>query len=121
MIHILDSSQKRSKREILLMFDLKKAFDSINRNQLWNILVSRAKTPGERAIFERLCRLHHKTEVWVGDQHFTANKGIPQGGCESPDLFNVYLQEALFSQKTLRELISQGRLLCFADDIVVRV
>ena len=37
----------------------------------------------------------------------------------SPKMFNVYLEEALFSNPLLKEAIMSGKLLAFADDLLV--
>ena len=37
----------------------------------------------------------------------------------APSLFNIYLEEALRSERTLSNLIGHGKLLAYADDLVV--
>jgi hypothetical protein len=49
-----------------------------------------------------------------------ASKGVAQGTNIGQSIFNVYLNDALQSQPELREAITQGLLLAYADDIVVR-
>lgn len=122
MHNILETSRARSKREILLFFDLNKAFDRVLRPALWQILLEKAKTDVDKLIIERLCQLHNLTSIRLNDgSSFTSNQGCPQGGVLSPNMFNVYLQNALEQNETLNSLITQGRLVSFADDIMVRV
>ena len=53
VIHnILDNSRTPSRREILILFDFIKAFDSIKRSVLWEILRNKAKTKEEQHIVE---------------------------------------------------------------------
>ena len=48
-----------------------------------------------------------------------AEMGLPQGSTLSPDLFNVYLEEALKSSRKLEDMRRRGDLLAFADDMLV--
>lgn len=53
------SRRKRTMRKIYLSFDLTKAYDSVSRNQLFNILDMRAKTKEEKHIVEIIANLYH--------------------------------------------------------------
>jgi hypothetical protein len=44
-----------------------------------------------------------------------------QGGVLSLHLFNYYLDKALRSSQLIAKVISEGRLLTFADDIMIRI
>lgn len=44
--------------------------------------------------------------------------GVVQGSVLSPQLFNIYLEEALLSNDTLRNKYQHGGLLAYADDLV---
>jgi len=59
------------------MFDIKKAFDNVDRPRLWKILFHRAKKDTEKVIIERLINLHTQTKIFVGEEYFYANKGVP--------------------------------------------
>ena len=45
--------------------------------------------------------------------------GIAQGSILAPSLFNIYLEEALKSEKILNRLIEHGKLLAYADDLMI--
>jgi retron-type reverse transcriptase len=49
-----------------------------------------------------------------------ARKGLGQGSVLSPILFNIYLEEAITSSKLMNMLVKEGRLLAYADDLVIR-
>ncbi len=106
MYNVLQSSRKRSNRDILTLFDVKKAFDSIKRSLLWKILRQRAKTKEEKHIAELIIQLHSTHKIFFSaNEYFTANKGIPQGGVLAPFLFNIYLEQCLLNPEELKEAI----------------
>ena len=59
------------------------------------------------------------SKVVIGKHSFFDNLGVVQGGVLSPLLFNVYLEEALGTTQKLREMVSRGDLLAFADDMLI--
>ena len=121
MHNVLNSSRKRSERNILLLFDMAKAFDTVNRPKLWQILLQRAKSDAEKLIVAQIMRIHSQTEIFIDEnESFISNQGVPQGGVLSPYLFNVYLDDAIQNNATLKRLAESEHLLCFADDIIVR-
>jgi hypothetical protein len=61
------------------------------------------------------------TNVHIGDITFASDKGSVQGGKLNPFLFNIYLDSALVSSPYLKKLKEGGRLLAFADDLLVRL
>ena len=65
-------------------------------------------------------RIHSFRKLYVEDQHFTANKGLPQGSVLAPFLFNVYLDHCIKEKTDLKDAVHDGRLLAFADDIQIR-
>ena len=53
------------------------------------------------------------------DTKFTVNKGVPQGSVLSPHLFNVHLENILRSSGVLSKAIDAGKLIAFADDVLL--
>lgn len=75
--NVLATSRTPAKREILLLFDLKRAFDSVSRPLLWQILDSRAKNENEKHIVRLISELQHKNLIYLDNKtSFTQNVGV---------------------------------------------
>lgn len=84
----------------ILMLDMSKAFDSINRKLLMEDL-DKIVGRDELHILKLLVhdvKLQIKNDKTIGEQ-FNTNKGVPQGDCLSPILFTFYLANALRKDK----------------------
>lgn len=111
----------------LLFVDLKKAYDSVPLQQLWESL---EKTSINMELIKSVKALYEQpmTKIKIGStitEGFTTTKGLKQGCCLSPTLFKIYLESALNEWKKkcgnmgmpLNESILYT--LCFADDQIV--
>lgn len=81
----------------LLYVDLRKAYDSIPQNKLWEAL---EKTNISANLITATKQLYTKTtaRVKVGSRlsrGFQISKGLKQGCCLSPTLFKIYLEQTL--------------------------
>ena len=63
--------------------------------------------------------MYQESRVIIGSDSFSADLGVVQGGVLSPMLFNLYLEEALGGTVKLREMVSRGDLLAFADVMLI--
>ena len=63
--------------------------------------------------------MYQESKVIIGKHAFSADLGVVQGGVLSPMLFNVYLEEALAQSQKLKDMVSRGDLLAFADDMLI--
>lgn len=54
----------------------------------------------------------------VGQERVKTELGVAQGSVLSPELFNFYLHETRTSREHLRQLIKEGNLQAFADDLL---
>ena len=84
----------------IMLLDMSKAFDSVNRTILMEDLKS-IVDEDELHILKILIedvKIRVRNGNETGDE-FKTNKGIPQGDCLSPVLFTLYLAKALEKQK----------------------
>ena len=85
----------RKKQKFNLLVDLQKAYDSVDREILLEILKKRARSNKEEFLISLIEDLHRTSLIEVRTSTVVAEMGLPQGSVLSPLLFNVYLEEAL--------------------------
>ena len=103
----------------MLPIDLQKAYDSVDRQILMNIISSRVRTETDQQILNLIRLLHDNNEVVIGQETININFGIAQGSVLAPYLFNIYLEEALNSCDVFKELMRRKDLLAYADDFTI--
>lgn len=98
--------------EWVVDFDIEKYFDTVNHDKLISILRERVNDSATL----HLIRSFLKAGVMENGLEHATDEGIPQGGCISPILSNIYLD------KLDKELESRGlRFVRYADDFDVFV
>ena len=85
----------RKKRKFNLLVDLQKAYESVDREILFDILKKRGRSNEEEFLISLIEELHLTSLIEVGTSTVVAEMGLPQGSVLSPLLFNVFLEEAL--------------------------
>ena len=125
---LVQKQLSRSRKLYCAFIDFKKAFDSISRDKLWNIL----KSSGIDGKMLRALKSMYKVvkaKVRVGSEmtdSFSCPKGLKQGEISSPVLFSLFINELT------KEMTSGGKhgiqlspdltellILLFADDVVL--
>jgi hypothetical protein len=94
---LLNEVHGNRRRKFNLLIDLQKAYDSVDREILWELLEKRCRDESEKAIVKLMMKLHKESTIQVGENEVNAEMGLPQGSVLSPFLFNVYLEEAIRS------------------------
>ena len=60
---LLNEVHGNKKRNFYLLVDLQKAFDSVDRELLWDILEKRCKNDSEKAIVKLMIKLHRESTI----------------------------------------------------------
>ena len=103
-----------------MFVDFRKAFDSIDRKLLYQLLWDNAKSNEEKYMFKLIYDIFSNTTLEYNNAQIKTSKGVFQGSVLAPLLFNFYLDHALKSNDVLRNAINNGSLYAFADDIVIK-
>ncbi|KAE9522623.1 hypothetical protein AGLY_016986 [Aphis glycines] len=129
-IHIIKQLAEKShefNKDIHLMFiDYKAAYDSINREKLWNVM-NKMGIPAKLVRMIRACAYESKSKVSFGGEvsdEFPVTTGLRQGDALSPALFNIALESVI------RKVLIQAKgikmnnnneltVVAYADDIVL--
>ena len=124
--HIVQKAKMRNKRIYAMFVDLKAAFDTVDREILWEIV----EEMGISAyIIERLKGIYKETKVRVRaeeglSEEFWTTKGLRQDCILSPILFCLYIAglEKRFEKRNIGgTVVGNKRIwsLAYADDLVI--
>ena len=122
------SSLLRTRKLYVAFIDFEKAFDSINRNLLWPILLKNS-IKGKLFRCVKIIYSNVKTRVRCGDKltdYVNCTAGVKQGDVCSPILFSLFINELAL------QMIDKGRhgscflvdsfelfILLLADDVIL--
>ena len=113
LINFWKTAQSDKEKKLLVFIDIKKAYDSVNREKLLKIL-------DEADISENLINtmrdFYNKTKLIYKGITIHTNKGLFQGSWLSPILFNFYINKLLIDINT-----EKWKAIVFADDIVMMI
>ena len=97
-----------------LLIDIKKAYDSVNRDILKNII---SKNFGETGkILIDFISIYDGLTTIINGKAINNIYGLPQGSAISPILFNLYINEALEKINQINNLSAQA----YADDLILQ-
>jgi hypothetical protein len=103
--------KERRPSKMLLFIDFQKAFDSVNRTLLIEILPKYIIDKNVRSLIQELLQ---PQEIFLSKKvSFKATEGVPQGLTSSPMLFAIYM-DYLLKKENLLYL----EILAYADDLV---
>ncbi|VVC29027.1 Reverse transcriptase domain [Cinara cedri] len=115
-IHIVKQVVERDTNTIkihLLFVDFKAAYDSINRDKLWEVM-DQLGTPAKLTRLIKSCTYNSKSKISFGgesSEEFQVTTGLRQGDALSPALFNIALESVM------RTVISQAKGIEIKDNI----
>uniref|UniRef100_A0A2S2N6G4 Retrovirus-related Pol polyprotein LINE-1 n=2 Tax=Schizaphis graminum TaxID=13262 RepID=A0A2S2N6G4_SCHGA len=123
---VVEKSHEYNKDTYLLFVDFKAAYDSINRDKLWEVMESLG-IPAKLTRLIKSCTYNSKSKISFGGElsvEFQVTTGLRQGDALSPALFNIALESVM------RTVISQAKgieikdnrhltAVAYADDIVL--
>jgi hypothetical protein len=108
-----------------LFLDFQKAYDSIHRDTIWECM-KEFKIPTKLIQMCKTCVQETRSAVRTEgtlSSFFENIRGLKQGDCLSPILFNLALQKVIQSIKMVRSGIKIGKeqvnILAYTDDIVL--
>ena len=125
LTNIIDSRKKRKLSTFCAFIDFRKAYDCINRELLWvklgSIGITGKLLDAIKSLYVSVAscvRINSLTSDWFG-----VTCGLRQGCCQSPLLFNLFINDLALRIKALGKgvLIDEDLvcLLMYADDIVL--
>jgi hypothetical protein len=119
---IAEQTRAAASRVVCVLLDLKKAYDSVDREALFRTLSSLHLPPDIRVLLSRLYA-NSECRVRVADCHsapIPTSRGVMQGSVLSPLLFNILLESAIreaSAQWDSANLLGIKRLRCQDNDI----
>ena len=122
---IIEDAKKNNKEIYCAFLDIEKAYDTVDRDILWEILEKIGLTEHIRKIIKSMYRCTVATYNWNGIEikGVKSNRGLRQGCTLSPLLFTLIMEELVQRVKKVGVgvPIDQDKLciLTFADDIVL--
>ncbi len=125
MTSIIDTRKGKKKSTFVAFIDLRKAYDSINRNKLWEKL---AEVGVNDRMFQAVKSLYSDVKCCVRinglySEWFNVSRGLKQSCLLSPILFNIYINDLLTTLNNFNigiqiddDLIAA---LAYADDLAI--
>jgi hypothetical protein len=120
----LNANKRRHLKTYVCAIDASKAFDKVNRNKLWCKLMDRVNAKVVRALME----YYNNSAAIVANEEdtssiFKTTIGVKQGGCLSPRLFTIYVDDVIKEIESIDAGIEIGGIkidiLLYADDMLL--
>ncbi|KAL3681103.1 hypothetical protein R1sor_024059 [Riccia sorocarpa] len=123
VLRVLSEKAKRAGHSLFILFvDLKKAFDTVQRDRLL-LRLSQIGVPGD--LIHSVVKLYQKVLIKIAleDEGVTNNLGVIQGCPASPTLFSLIIDELFWRMQEPMGRVNLGTsavpMLIFADDVAL--
>jgi len=120
----LNSNYRQNNKTYVCAIDASKAFDKVNRAKMWCKLMEKIEAP----IIRILMTYYSDSQAIVINEEdesniFKTTIGVKQGGCLSPRLFTIYVEDVIEKIESLNAGINLGNIkldiLLYADDMLL--
>ena len=105
----------KDKYDKIILIDLKKAFDMVDRKILKNIIENKIENQIIKKITLNIIELYDTININIEGNDIYSTRGIPQGSAHGPLFFCMYIDEILDNINKIDNIHCQA----FIDDIVL--
>ena len=106
---------KKFKFNKALLIDVRKAYDSVDRNILKECIENNFDEE-DAAFLNNFIKIYDQLTMIINNSEIKATCGLPQGSALSPIFFNLYINQALINLNKINNLSAQA----YADDLILQ-
>ena len=106
---------KKFKYNKALLIDIRKAYDSVNREKLKQIIINKFNKEDYQFLLNFIS-IYEKLTMIINDEEINNVRGLPQGSSLSPVFLNAYINDALVELNKIKWISAQA----YADDLIIQ-